>query len=49
MTNQQIQAIWNALENYDPREWYDAKKCITMDDWAMAVESEMSHRGMLHF
>lgn len=48
MSNKQIKAIWEALDNYDPREWYDAENCISMDEWAEAVYSEMDRRGINH-
>jgi hypothetical protein len=39
--------VWRSLENYDPDEYYDAEKGITMDEWANAVYSELSSRGLL--
>lgn len=52
MTNRQLDAVWRALADYDPREdsnWYDSTENISMDDWMQAVYSEMDRRGMPHF
>ena len=52
MSNQQIDAIWRALEQYDPNDdspWYDSEENISMNDWMQAVYSEMDKRSISHF
>lgn len=46
MSDRDIMIIWRALANYDPSEYYDRENNITMDDWAEAVYSERSRRGL---
>jgi hypothetical protein len=47
MSDGDLRTVWRSLENYDPDEYYDAEKGIKMDEWANAVYSELSSRGLL--
>lgn len=43
-TDSEIQTIWSALNDYNPKEMYNQK--LTMEDWAQIVYSQMSKRGL---
>jgi hypothetical protein len=46
MSDSSLLAVWEGLRNYDPTEMYDVERGITMDEWAEAVYSEISLRGL---
>jgi hypothetical protein len=46
LTNQELLAVWTALKHYDPKDFYDRQHSITMDDWANAIYSNISRRGL---
>lgn len=49
MSDTELQAAWDALEYYDPREYWDSANNVRMDDWAELIYSEMDKRGIPHF
>lgn len=44
--DQRLVATWNALIDYDPRDYYDKNGKIGMDTWADAIQTELSKRGL---
>ena len=47
MTDDDIRATWEALRSgWGSRSFWDAEHDISMDDWAEAVYSEKSERGI---
>ena len=46
MNDADILVTWNALQGGIPEGFWDPTNGITMDDWAEAVYSEKSERGL---
>jgi hypothetical protein len=49
LSDEDLATIWDALEDYDPRDYFDAKSGILMDDWAECIASVMDDRGIPHY
>lgn len=46
LSDHELLGVWQALERYDPREFLDKLKGVSMDDWAEVVYAELDMRGL---